>query len=149
MGSGSSCIVFPLLFCCNFSNLLSKIQVLVKLSHKPLILSLPTTLVTVKMLSIGFLLHFGNFSVVLKRRNIFFQWIGLNLHSFSLFILLIFVVFCLLHLVQLRLFCIHFFSNIGCQYTHLFLSTVAKLPYSITKKRKRAKGAVLKYKTIL
>lgn len=95
MGSGSSCIVFPPLFCCNFSNLLSKIQVLVKLSHKPLILSLPTTLVTVKMLSIGFLLHFGNFSVVLKRRNIFFQWIGLNLHSFSLFILLIFVVFIL------------------------------------------------------
>lgn len=130
MGSGSPCIVFPQLFCCNFSNLLSKIRVLVKLSHKPLILSLPTTLVTVKMLSIGFSMHFGNFSVVLKKkkgRNIFFQRIGLNLHSFCLFILLIFVVFCLLQLVQLRLFCIHFFSNIGSQYAHLFLSAVAKL----------------------
>lgn len=43
--------------------------VLVKFSHKPLILDSPSCFITVAMLSIRYLLHFGNFTVVLKKRS--------------------------------------------------------------------------------
>lgn len=44
-------------------------------------------------------------------------------------------------------FVYRFFSNISSQCPRLFLSTVAKLQYSVTQKRKQVKCAVLKYET--
>lgn len=105
---------------------------------------------TVRMLLMGFFFFTAVWEFLhCLFKQLFFLRNGLHFYSFSLFILLIFVVLSLAELYSSAYFVYRFFSNISSQCPHLFLSAVAKLQYSVTQKRKQVKCAVLKYEPTL